>query len=118
MNSSLSRAVATAVAAALILGVFHRASAQRGAPKAGAQPASSEAMTPFKINGPQADLADLKQRLARARIPDELDGAEWDYGTNRAYLRDLVAYWRDRFDWRAQERRLNRFEQFKTNIDG
>jgi microsomal epoxide hydrolase len=54
----------------------------------------------------------------RTRFPDELEGAGWTYGTNLAYLKELVAYWRDKFDWRAQERRLNQFEQFKTNIDG
>jgi microsomal epoxide hydrolase len=119
MNSNVPRAVATAVAAALILGMFQAASAQKAASRVpGAQPTSAEAITPFKINVPQADLVDLKQRLARARIPDEIDGANWDYGTNRAYLRELIAYWRDRFDWRAQERHLNRFEQFKTTIDG
>jgi pimeloyl-ACP methyl ester carboxylesterase len=63
-------------------------------------------------------LADLHERLARTRFPDELQGDGWTYGTNLAYLRELVTYWRDKFDWRAQERRLNQFEQFKTNIDG
>jgi pimeloyl-ACP methyl ester carboxylesterase len=75
-------------------------------------------VVPFTIHLSDAVLADLKDRLARARLPDELPGAGWDYGMNLGYLKELVAYWRDQFDWRAQERRLNQFAQFQTNIDG
>ena len=78
----------------------------------------STAVVPFKIQVSDDALSDLKQRLARARFADEIPGAEWDYGTNLEYLKSLVTYWRDKYDWRAQERRLNEFEQFKTNIDG
>ena len=88
---------------------------------AGPQAQSSEKgaqIVPFKINVPDAVLTDLKERLARVRFPDEIAGSAWDYGTNLAYLKELVVYWRDKFDWRAEERRLNQFEQFKTNIDG
>ena len=79
---------------------------------------SSGAVVPFTIHVPDAVLADLKERLAHARLPEELPGTGWDYGMNLGYLKELVAYWRDKFDWRAQERRLNQFAQFKTNIDG
>jgi pimeloyl-ACP methyl ester carboxylesterase len=82
---------------------------------AAAQP---EAIVPFKVQIPNAVLSDLKQRLAQARFPDELPGAGWNYGTDLAYLRQLTAYWRDGYDWRAQERRLNDLPQFKTRIDG
>ena len=75
-------------------------------------------VVPFKIRVPDAVLTDLKQRLSRARFADEFPDVEWDYGTNLAYLHSLVAYWRDKYDWRAQEKRLNQFDQFKTNIDG
>jgi microsomal epoxide hydrolase len=75
-------------------------------------------VVPFKIAVPDAVLTDLKDRLARARLPDELEGVGWQYGTNEAYLRELIAYWRDKFNWREQERRLNQFEQYKTNIAG
>jgi pimeloyl-ACP methyl ester carboxylesterase len=91
--------------------------AQERAPRTGAT-GSASAIVPFKIHVDDAALADLKQRLTRARFPDELDDAGWTFGTNLAYLKELVAYWRERFDWRAQERRLNQLEQFKTNIDG
>jgi len=78
----------------------------------------SAAIVPFKIQVPETVLADLKRRLAQARFADEFPDAGWDYGTNLAYLKSLVEYWRDKYDWRAQEKRLNAFEQFKNNIDG
>ena len=67
-----------------------------------------KAIRPFKINVPDAVLQDLKDRLARTRFPDEIQGAGWDYGTPLAYLKELTTYWRDTFDWRAQERRSTR----------
>ena len=76
------------------------------------------AVAPFAIRVPDATLTDLKARLARARFPEPLQGAGWDLGTDVAYLRSLVTYWRDRFDWRRAERALNRMEQFTTVIDG
>ena len=72
----------------------------------------------FTIDVPQATLDDLAVRLADTRWPDEISGAGWDYGTNPAYLRDLVDYWRTRYDWRAQERALNEFEHFRVTLDG
>jgi len=83
-----------------------------------ARAADDSAITRFAIHVPDADLADLKARLARARFPDEIPGSGWTYGTSRAYLESLVRYWRDTFDWRAQERALNRFEHYTTTIDG
>jgi microsomal epoxide hydrolase len=74
--------------------------------------------TPFQIAVPESTLEDLKRRLAHTRWPDSVAGAQWDYGTNLDYLRELVEYWRTKFDWRAQERELNRFAQFRTEIDG
>jgi pimeloyl-ACP methyl ester carboxylesterase len=75
-------------------------------------------LQPFSINIPQLTLDDLRERLIRTRWPDEVDEANWDYGTNRAYLQELVHYWHDVFDWREQEAMLNQFHQFKTTIDG
>jgi microsomal epoxide hydrolase len=79
---------------------------------------SSSIVTPFRIRVPEAVLADLKRRLQQARFPDEIHASGWDYGTNLGYLKQLITYWRDSFDWREQERRLNQLPQFKTNIDG
>lgn len=80
--------------------------------------ANSEAVTPFKINVDDAVLKDLQERLARTRFPNAIEGAEWDYGVEVQYMKDLVAYWREKYDWRAHERELNKFDQFTTNIDG
>src|SRR5438093_13377896 len=60
---------------------------------------------PFRIAVPDAVLADLRERLARTRFPDEIPASGGTYGTNLAYLPQLVAYWRERFDWRAAEAR-------------
>src|SRR5215216_3205905 len=57
-------------------------------------------------------------RLARARWPGELDGAGWEDGTSPAFLRELVGWWRTRFDWRAQEAAINQFPQFRVTLDG
>ncbi|QHV93681.1 epoxide hydrolase family protein [Spirosoma endbachense] len=75
-------------------------------------------LQPFSINIPQLTLDDLRERLIRTRWPDEVDDANWDYGTNRAYLQELVHYWHDVFNWREQEAMLNQFHQFKTTIYG
>jgi hypothetical protein len=73
---------------------------------------------PFDVSVPQETLDDLQERLARTRFPDEVSGAGWDYGANLAYLRELVDYWRDGFDWRAQEEIINGFAHFRAEIDG
>ncbi|MEJ0017051.1 MAG: epoxide hydrolase family protein [Acetobacteraceae bacterium] len=73
-------------------------------------------MTPFTLHVPDADITDLRERLARTRFPDQAPGEPWAYGTEVAYLRGLAEYWRDGFDWRAQEARLNAFPQFKTAL--
>ena len=78
----------------------------------------AEAIRPFTIEIADEVLTDLDTRLARTRLPDQIPGTSWDYGMNRAYLEELLAYWQDGFDWRAQERRLNEFDHFKTVIDG
>jgi pimeloyl-ACP methyl ester carboxylesterase len=75
-------------------------------------------IAPFRIEVPDAVLRDLRERIARTRWPDEISGSGWDYGTNLAYLRELLDYWRDGFDWRAQERKLNDLSQFRADVDG
>ncbi len=70
----------------------------------------------YTIQVSQAVLDDLQERLARTRWPDEIAGAEWNYGANLTYMRHLIGYWRDRFDWRAQEARLNEFANFRVKI--
>jgi microsomal epoxide hydrolase len=78
----------------------------------------SDAIQRMRIEVPEEVLEDLRRRLSAARFPDQIPGSGWDYGTDLAYLRELVAYWRDKYDWREHERRLNAFEHFTTAIDG
>ncbi len=84
-----------------------------------AMPAENEmAIVPFQVEIPQQDLDDLQDRLANTRLPDQIPNTSWEYGTERGYLEELLLYWQHEFDWRAQEARLNQFDQFKTEIDG
>jgi len=71
---------------------------------------------PFVLNIPDAAIADLKTRLALTRLPDAAPGEPWAYGSSVDYVRDLVAYWKDVFDWRKQEAALNAFSQFKVPL--
>src|SRR5690348_3812589 len=73
---------------------------------------------PFTIAVPDAVLADLSARLAASRLPVAIGDDDWDDGTAPLYLHELVDYWRDRFDWRVQETALNRFAQFREDVDG
>jgi microsomal epoxide hydrolase len=72
----------------------------------------------FRIDIPQAELDDLRDRLGRTRWPDQLPGVGWDYGIALDDVRELAEYWRTGYDWRVHERRLNSFPQFTTEIDG
>ncbi len=74
--------------------------------------------SPFRLHVPDGVLQDLKARPARTRFPDEPPLEPWRTGTSLEYLRDLVAYWQDGFDWRAQEADLNRFRQYTVSIGG
>jgi len=78
----------------------------------------SEAIERFRVGIPQDDIDELHRRIDGCRWPDALPGVGWDYGVDPGYLRELAEYWRDGFDWRAQEDRLNAFPQFRTEIDG
>jgi pimeloyl-ACP methyl ester carboxylesterase len=86
---------------------------------------------PFRIDIPQSELDDLADRLARVRWANELpadqvtDGVQrgpvtpgWEYGVPLEYVQRLVAYWRDGYDWRQWEAKLNAYPQFTTEIDG
>ena len=73
---------------------------------------------PFKIAIPDEAIDDLKRRLSSTRLPDQLEGVSWEYGTELGALSDLIAYWREGFDWRAQEAKLNSFDQFMVTVEG
>ena len=74
--------------------------------------------SPFQVDVPEDFLADLRSRLERVRWPDEIPGGGWTYGTDLTYMRDLVAYWRDGYDWRAEEAGLNALPQFTVPVAG
>lgn len=73
---------------------------------------------PFTIAIPQADLDDLRGRLTRTRWIEAAEDDGWTYGIDRGYLRELADYWQQGYDWRKHEAALNRFAQFKANVDG
>ncbi|MGW2159343.1 epoxide hydrolase family protein [Nonomuraea sp. NPDC001699] len=74
--------------------------------------------TRFRIDVPDDVLADLRTRLRNARFTGSLDHRPWEGGTDPAYLRELVAYWADGFDFRAQETRLNELDHYKAPVQG
>ncbi|WP_131817195.1 epoxide hydrolase family protein [Nocardia salmonicida] len=78
----------------------------------------STEITPFRIDIPQANLDDLHRRLDDTRWPDGVTGVGWSQGIPLDYTRELAGHWRNTYDWRAQEARLNSFPQFRTDIDG
>ncbi|WP_424528847.1 epoxide hydrolase family protein [Sphaerisporangium viridialbum] len=73
---------------------------------------------PFRIEIPQAEVDDLRDRLARTRWSGEIPGTGWSRGVPVEYLKGLADYWADKYDWREAEARLNEFPQFTTEIDG
>ncbi len=78
----------------------------------------TDAVQPFRIAIPQADLDDLKARLARTRFPERETPDDWSQGIPLAYVQELVAYWKNAYDWRRCETMLNAWPQFTTRIDG
>jgi pimeloyl-ACP methyl ester carboxylesterase len=85
---------------------------------AGTGTATDARIRPYRISVPQADLDDLRGRLARTRWARDLPGAGWERGVPTGYLRELADYWAKGYDWRAHEAALNTHAQFITTIDG
>ncbi|MCB0627825.1 MAG: epoxide hydrolase N-terminal domain-containing protein, partial [Saprospiraceae bacterium] len=73
---------------------------------------------PMRIEIPDQDLDDLRQRLKHTRWSPPIAGSNWADGTDGDYLRDLLAYWAGPYDWRQREARLNTYNHFLTEIDG
>lgn len=84
----------------------------------GGELSGPKAVKPFQVHVPNEVLSDLHRRLANARWPDQLPGTSWEYGADIHTVRELANYWQNGFDWRAGEKRINRFHQFTTQIDG
>lgn len=72
----------------------------------------------IRVQADQAELAELAMRLRHTRWPDEYANDEWGYGTNRAWLQELIRYWLHDFDWAKQQTWLNSFDHFRSDIDG
>lgn len=87
-------------------------------PESGAAQTDIQRFRRFRIRVSDDELADLRRRLANIRWPPDATGKPWSMGTDRVYLQQLVAYWKDKFDWRAQEAALNRFDHYTTMIGG
>jgi pimeloyl-ACP methyl ester carboxylesterase len=84
-------------------------------PSAKSEPAQ---IRPFMMHVPDSVLIDLRHRLAETKWPDQLPGTTWEYGVDIKKVRELADYWQHGYDWRAQEAKINQFEQFTTEIDG
>jgi pimeloyl-ACP methyl ester carboxylesterase len=87
-------------------------------PQSASVNAAEAQIRPYRINVSQADIDDLRDRLARTRWAPDLPGTGWERGVPTAYLRELAAYWADEYDWRVHEAALNAYPQFITTIDG
>lgn len=72
---------------------------------------------PFEIAIPEETLDDVRERLTKTRWAPDFANDGWEYGTNAKYLRELVGYWLEQYDWRAHEAEMNAFSHFKTTID-
>jgi pimeloyl-ACP methyl ester carboxylesterase len=81
-------------------------------------PTATRDLAPFKVDVPQAALDDLKNRLANTRWPNKEPVTDWSQGVPLAKAQSLIAYWRDKYDWRGFEARINAFPQYRTQIDG
>ncbi|WP_028787745.1 epoxide hydrolase family protein [Terrimonas ferruginea] len=75
-------------------------------------------VNPFQINVSQSVLDDLSNRIRHTRWPETGEDAGWAYGTDPRYLKELLTYWDETYDWRKQEEELNKYPQFTTAIDG
>ncbi len=76
------------------------------------------AIEPFRIHVPDEVLDDLRYRLNHVRWPEQVKDSGWERGTELTALQDLITYWQEQYDWRAQESELNGFNQFRSSIDG
>src|SRR5690349_2145952 len=81
-------------------------------------PTATKDVTPFKVHVPQEALNDLRRRLASTRWPERETVGDWSQGVPLQKAQALVAYWRDKYDWRRFEARINAFSQYRTQIDG
>jgi len=73
---------------------------------------------PFTVSIPDSSLNELKSRLASTRFPDELVDSKWDYGVPLSDIKRLVSHWKEGYDWRQEEKKINdALPQFTTDIE-
>ncbi len=72
---------------------------------------------PYVIDIPEATIADLRERLRASRQPAPISGGGFDYGMDHAYLKELITYWAEDYDWSAEQARLNALDQYTVEID-
>ncbi|MDN4053639.1 epoxide hydrolase [Massilia sp. YIM B02763] len=118
IDSTSRRSFLGGAAGALFAGSFASLFAAAPAFAATTNAPAGPGVTPFRAAVPQAALDDLKQRLRMVRFPERETVGDWSQGVPLAKAKALVAYWRDHYDWRKFEARLNAFPQFRTEIDG
>lgn len=75
-------------------------------------------LKPFQISATDEQLDDLRRRLQNTRWPEAETPDDWSQGIPLSYVQEVCSYWVEKYDWRAREASLNRFDQFKTEIDG
>ncbi|MTV37379.1 epoxide hydrolase family protein [Duganella radicis] len=93
------------------------ASVRRAVPQGLVLPPATSAITPFRVETPQALLDDLKLRLSMTRWPEQETGSGWSQGVPLKRMKDVAQHWQQRYDWRRAEAQLNAFPQFRTEID-
>src|ERR1700751_4409788 len=113
-----SRRQLLALAAGGVLGSAVGASEASAQATAFELPKATEGVEPFKVLVPQSAIDDLKSRLASTRWPERETVGDWSQGVPLQKAQALVAYWRDKYDWRRFEARINAFPQYRTQIDG
>jgi pimeloyl-ACP methyl ester carboxylesterase len=114
------RAAAASSSLAILSGEFVPETARASTDKVAelVLPPATEAVTPFKLRVPEAALDDLKRRLATTRWPNKETVGDWSQGVPLQKAKVLVAHWREKYDWRRFEARINAFPQYRTQIDG
>ena len=75
-------------------------------------------IVPFEISTPDSELDELRARLSKTRLPERETPDDWSQGIPLAYIREILGYWQDGYDWRRGEARINQFPQYRTDLDG
>src|SRR4029077_1909857 len=123
-DSPLTHSVTTSRRGLLALAVGGALATAIATPRAFAQaravelPKASDTVEPFSVSVPKSAIDDLKRRLESTRWPDRETVSDWSQGVPLEKAKGLIAYWRDRYDVRKFEARVNAFPQYRTRIDG